>query len=312
MPTAVKRRYESPRRREQARATRRAVLDAARDLFVELGYAATTVAAIASRAGVSPETVYAGFKTKRAVLSALLDVSIVGDDAPVPLLERSWVQQMRDEPDPMQRLEILGRNGRLILERIAPVYEVLRGAAAADPEITALWKGYKAQRYERQRVLLGILLQPRPERLIGEVGATHREVTSSCSFHLPDRFRVEVSLNSRPRAGHGLQRLLVHDLAGGPPNLREVPHELRFVRGRLGLPVDHHLVHPAPVEIGANRSLEVVDEGVQLLVRCGPVEVAVHVRYVAVERRDRRIDQLGHSARRLRIALDLGLHAGGA
>jgi len=93
-------------------------------------------------------------------LSALLDVSIVGDDAPVPLLERSWVQQMRDEPDPMQRLEILGRNGRLILERIAPVYEVLRGAAAADPEITALWKGYKAQRYEGQRVLLGILLQP--------------------------------------------------------------------------------------------------------------------------------------------------------
>ena len=67
---------------------------------------------------------------------------------------------MRDEPDPMQRLEILGRNGRLILERIAPVYEVLRGAAAADPEITALWKGYKAQRYEGQRVLLGILLQP--------------------------------------------------------------------------------------------------------------------------------------------------------
>ena len=160
MPTAVKRRYESPRRREQARATRRAVLDAAWDLFVELGYAATTVAGIASRAGVSPETVYAGFKTKRAVLSALLDVSIVGDDAPVPLLERSWVQQMRDEPDPMQRLEILGRNGRLILERIAPVYEVLRGAAAADPEITALWKGYKAQRYEGQRVLLGILLQP--------------------------------------------------------------------------------------------------------------------------------------------------------
>ena len=86
-------------------------------------------------------------------------MSIVGDDAPVPLLERSWVQQMRDEPDPMRRLDILARNGRLILERITPLYEVLRGAAATDPEIIPLWKRYKAQRLEGQRALLGILVQ---------------------------------------------------------------------------------------------------------------------------------------------------------
>lgn len=159
MPTAVKRRYESPRRRQQARATRRAVLNAAEELFVELGYAATTVVAIAARAGVSPETVYAAFGNKRSLLSELLDVSIVGDDAQVPLLERSWVQDLREEPDPARRLAILARNGRLILERIAPVYEVLRGAATADPEIAAVWKRYKAQRHEGQRVLLGILLQ---------------------------------------------------------------------------------------------------------------------------------------------------------
>jgi TetR/AcrR family transcriptional regulator of autoinduction and epiphytic fitness len=158
MPTAVKRRYESPRRREQARATRRAVLDAARGLFVELGYAATSVAAIASRAGVAAETVYAAFKNKRSVLSELLDVSIVGDDASVPLLEREWVQQMRDERDPRRRLDILARNGTLILARIAPVYEVLRSAASVDPEIATLWERYKAQRFEGQRILLGILL----------------------------------------------------------------------------------------------------------------------------------------------------------
>lgn len=158
MPTVVKRRYESPRRREQARATRRAVLDAALELFVELGYAATTVAAIAARAGVSAETVYAAFKNKRSVLSELLDVSIVGDDAPVPLLERAWVQRMRDEPDPKRRLEILAKNGCLILARIAPVYGVVRSAAAVDPEIATLWERYKAQRFEGQRILLGILL----------------------------------------------------------------------------------------------------------------------------------------------------------
>ena len=159
MAKRVKRGYESPHRREQARGTRRAILDAAKVLFVDAGYAATTVAAIASRAGVSPETVFAGFKNKRSVLSELLDVSIVGDDASVPVLERSWVQQMRDESDPRRRLEILARNGRLILERIGPVYEVLRGAAAADPAIAALWKRYKEQRFDGQRALLRVLVR---------------------------------------------------------------------------------------------------------------------------------------------------------
>jgi AcrR family transcriptional regulator len=158
MPASVKRRYESPRRREQARATRRAVLDAARGLFVALGYAATSVAAIASRAGVSAETVYAAFKNKRSVLSELLDVSIVGDDASVPLLERAWVEEMRAEPDPERRLGILAKNGRLILARIAPIYDVLRSAADVDPEIATLLERYKAQRFEGQRILLGILI----------------------------------------------------------------------------------------------------------------------------------------------------------
>lgn len=160
MSTAVKRRrYESPRRREQAGATRRVVLEAARDLFRERGYAAASITAIARQAGVSPETVYAGFKNKRSVLSELLDVLIVGDDAPVPLLERPWVHRLRDEPDPLRQLAILARNGRLILERIVPVYEVLRGAAAGDAEIAGLWNRYKAQRFEGQRVLLSLVLQ---------------------------------------------------------------------------------------------------------------------------------------------------------
>jgi len=91
-----RRAYDSSRRREQALATRRAVLDAARDRFVEGGYVATTIDAIAERAGVSPETVYATFRNKRTLLSALLDVAMAGDDDPVPILERPWVQQLRD------------------------------------------------------------------------------------------------------------------------------------------------------------------------------------------------------------------------
>jgi len=165
MSRTVKRRpYDSPRRREQARATREAVLDAAGDLFIGQGYAATTIDQIAARAMVSPETVYAAFKNKRTILSRLMDVSIAGDDAPVPILERSWVQEMRGEPDPRQRLKILARNGRLMLERWTPIYDVLRGAAAADPEIASLWELNKRQRFEGQRALLRILIEDRPLR----------------------------------------------------------------------------------------------------------------------------------------------------
>lgn len=166
MPKAVegRRRYDSPRRREQALATRRAALDAARELFVERGYASTTIDAIAARADISPETIYATFGNKRSLLSESIDVSMAGDDAPVPILERGWVQEMRVEPDPQRRLRILARNGRLILERTAPIYEVLRGAAGADPEIAALWELNTQQRFAGQRELLRLLTEGAPLR----------------------------------------------------------------------------------------------------------------------------------------------------
>jgi AcrR family transcriptional regulator len=159
VPRSVKSRraYDSPRRKEQARATRGAVLDAAWELFVEHGFVATTIQAIADRAGVSPETVYATFGNKRSLLSSVLDVSITGDDAAVPLLQRAWVQDMRDEPDPRRRLQILARNGSLILERVTSIYEVLRGAAASDPAIASLWELHKSQRFAGQRELVRIV-----------------------------------------------------------------------------------------------------------------------------------------------------------
>jgi AcrR family transcriptional regulator len=151
------RRYDSPRRREQASATRQAILDAARALFAERGYVGTTIEAIAAYAAVSPETVYATFRNKRSLLSALVDISIVGDDEPVPVLDRDWVRQIRDEPDQRRRLELLARNGRLILERRAPIDEVVRSAAAADPEIAALHGTGKTQRIAGQRELLRVI-----------------------------------------------------------------------------------------------------------------------------------------------------------
>jgi AcrR family transcriptional regulator len=157
-PAPHPRAYDSPRRRDQARATRRAILRAAQDLFVARGFVTTTIDAIAARAKVSPETVYATFKNKRSILSELVDVSTAGDDAPVPILARGWVQEMREEPDAGRRLRILARNGRQILERTAPVYEVLRAAADSDPRIAALWERTKAQRFAGQRELVRVLI----------------------------------------------------------------------------------------------------------------------------------------------------------
>lgn len=141
-------------------ATRRAVLDAARALFEERGYVATTIEAIAARAAVSPETVYATYRNKRSLLATLVDVSIAGDDDPVPVLQRDWVRQMRDEPLRRRRLELLARHGRAILERRAPIDEVVRGAAAADPEIASLLDQGRAERLAGQRELLRILAGP--------------------------------------------------------------------------------------------------------------------------------------------------------
>ena len=152
-----RRAYDSPRRQEQAKATRTAILDAARSLFMQHGYVGTTIQEIAADAGTSPATVYAIFTNKRSVLMALIDQSIAGDDAPVPILDRSWVREMREEPNLHKRLATLARNGRLILERRAPIDEVLRSAAATDPEMDSLWQQGKAQRLAGQRELLRIV-----------------------------------------------------------------------------------------------------------------------------------------------------------
>lgn len=157
-PVNPKRPYVSPRRAAAADATRRAILDAARALFTERGYAATTVDAIAARAAVSPKTVYAVFGTKRAVLSGVLDSAIAGDDRAVPIIERDWVRSMRDAPDPRERLAILAREGAAILGRRSEMDDIIGRAAAADPELSDFAAGSRAQRRDGQAALLRIAL----------------------------------------------------------------------------------------------------------------------------------------------------------
>jgi AcrR family transcriptional regulator len=124
---------------------------------VDHGYGAATIAGIARRAAVSPETVYATFRTKRGILAALVDVSIAGDDEPLAIIDRDWVGELRSEPDRGRRIEILAHQGRLILERRASIDTIVQGAAAADPEIGSLLESGRAERHAGQRALLGIV-----------------------------------------------------------------------------------------------------------------------------------------------------------
>ncbi|MEV0899135.1 helix-turn-helix domain-containing protein [Actinoplanes sp. NPDC049802] len=151
MNEGVKRNREpGTRRAEQARATRRRIIDRAGALFAEQGYAATTLGQIARSADVAVQTLYFHFGNKATVLKELVDVLAVGDDEPVPLLDRDWVRRIEQEPDGRRALEIWLRNAREIFGRVAPIMTVVRDAAGSDPEMAAQWRANQDQRYTAQ------------------------------------------------------------------------------------------------------------------------------------------------------------------
>lgn len=133
-------------RAEKARATRQRMRKAALQLFREQGYAATTMQAIADRAGVAVQTLYFTFGSKRALLSEILDIAIAGDEEPVATLERPHVQALMDDPDPVAQLRGQARITRGVYMRLAPILEVIRGAATADPDLAELWENSIKQR----------------------------------------------------------------------------------------------------------------------------------------------------------------------
>ena len=145
---SVKRRYSSTKRQAQARETRRAIIDSAGELFVANGYAATTIQAIAERAGVAVQTVYAVFGNKRELLRQLIESSVTGDDEPVPMTERAEFTDIATEPDARRRAELDAALSRSIIERVAPIVRVVGEAAASDPELAALMETVKAARRE--------------------------------------------------------------------------------------------------------------------------------------------------------------------
>jgi AcrR family transcriptional regulator len=136
----VKREYRSPLRESQARATRLAIVEAAARLFVEGGYGATSIDAIAEAAGVGRATVFTSVGGKAEILRTAYDYAIVGDDEPVPLPQRPWAQPVLRATTQEERIDRYADVIVLVGGRVAAIYEAFRGAAATDPEVRAQWE----------------------------------------------------------------------------------------------------------------------------------------------------------------------------
>jgi AcrR family transcriptional regulator len=135
----VRRAYRSPERQAASLATRRRIAAAATELFLADGYALTPVRSVARAAGVAEKTVYLHFATKAALLKAVVETAIVGDDAPVPVAEREWFRAVVSEADLAEKLRKLVDGASLLVERTGTIFAMARGAAAVDQEAAALW-----------------------------------------------------------------------------------------------------------------------------------------------------------------------------
>lgn len=168
---AVKRRYDATRRREAAARNRQAILDAALDLFTARGYAATTMTAIADRAGVALDTVYAAVGRKPELARLLIETAISGTSHAVPATERDYVQAIRAADDAATKIAIYAAAMRAIAGRLAPVLSIIAQAAPTHPELAALWRQISDRRAANMRQFTADLAAVAPLRLDAEDAA---------------------------------------------------------------------------------------------------------------------------------------------
>ncbi len=164
MTKGKRRPYESRLRQEQAVATRVRILDAAQRLFSEGGFATTTMESIARDAGVATDTVYAAFGSKAGLLRALLSQRVAGDDSPVPLLERPGPQGVRSQPTQRRLIAAFVADIVPMIERARPVDDIMRAAAAVEPEIADARRKMHEGRFENHRKLASWLAEKGPLR----------------------------------------------------------------------------------------------------------------------------------------------------
>ena len=183
MPAPVKRRYDATRRRQAAARTRAAILDAARQLFAERGYAATPMTAIADRAGVALDTVYASVGRKPELARLLIETAISGTDQAIPAEQRDYVRAVQAAPDADTKIAIYAAALAAIAPRIAPVLAIIQQAARAEPGLARLWNEIAERRAANMRLFVADLATVAPLRLDPDQAADIVWATNSAEMY---------------------------------------------------------------------------------------------------------------------------------
>ncbi len=208
MSAVASRSYVSRLRQSQARATRRAIVSAAGDLFVESGYSSATIAAVAERAGVSRRTVFSSVGGKPALLKLVWDWAIAGDDEPVPMSDRPAVKAMLAETRPATLVHMWVEFVTEVLARAAAIGHVLDVAADIDPDVAELTRQIEGQRLEGARAFIDHLA------VVGGLrkGIGRLAAADWCWAHMsPNLYRMLVIQQGWARAE--FERWLTHSLA---------------------------------------------------------------------------------------------------
>ena len=183
MPGPVKRRYDTTGRRQAAARTRIAILDAARELFAERGYSATPMTAIADRAGVALDTVYASVGRKPELARLLIETAISGTDEAVPAEQRDYVQAIQAAPDARSKIAVYAAAMAAIAPRLAPVLAIIQQAAHDEPELARLWNQIAERRAANMRLFVADLAAVAPLRLDPDQAADVVWATNSAEMY---------------------------------------------------------------------------------------------------------------------------------
>jgi TetR/AcrR family transcriptional regulator, regulator of autoinduction and epiphytic fitness len=176
-----KRSYDSSHRNKLARQTRLQIIEAARRLFVLHGYSGATMESIAKEASVAVETIYASFGSKRSLLAQVIGVALVGDNEPIPLLQREGPIAVMRDTDQKRQIQRFAEDMAEIMGRMAPLFEVMRAAAKSEPDIAEMLQKMLAERAEAMKVFIKALMQNGPlqsELTIEEAADTVWVITS--------------------------------------------------------------------------------------------------------------------------------------
>jgi AcrR family transcriptional regulator len=183
MPGPVKRRYDATGRRQAAARTRAAILDAARELFAERGYSATPMTAIADRAGVALDTIYASAGRKPELARLLIETAISGTDEAVPAEQRDYVQAIRAAPDASGKIAVYAAAMAAIAPRLAPVLAIIQQAAHDEPELARLWNQIAERRAANMRLFVADLAAVATLRLDPDQAADIVWATNSAEMY---------------------------------------------------------------------------------------------------------------------------------